>query len=95
MFHHDLAHTGRLPVKSTGVAEFRSSGIDVNRYPNPGLSAWVLRVEGDDRADLFDCSGRRVLELKPGDNDLRNLPSGVYILQAGTDRRLRKVVIVR
>ena len=50
-------------------------------------------------ASLLDISGRNVLDLKPGANDVRALPPGVYFVrepqaQAQT-QALRKVVVTR
>ncbi|UCG41873.1 MAG: hypothetical protein JSU73_08265 [candidate division WOR-3 bacterium] len=36
-------------------------------------------------AGLYDPSGRMVMELKPGNNDIRYLPSGVYYLRWNRD----------
>ncbi|MEO0069133.1 MAG: hypothetical protein ABIK23_08435, partial [candidate division WOR-3 bacterium] len=43
---------------------------------------------------LVDITGRKVLELKPGDNDIRHLAPGVYFIKSGSliDK---KVVITR
>jgi hypothetical protein len=30
------------------------------------------------RAELLDVSGRQVMELRPGANDVRHLPAGIY-----------------
>ncbi len=31
-----------------------------------------------DRADLLDITGRKVMDLEPGENDVRQIPAGVY-----------------
>jgi hypothetical protein len=41
---------------------------------------------------LFDPSGRRVMTLQPGENDVRALPRGVYYVREGT-RPAAKVVL--
>jgi hypothetical protein len=48
--------------------------------------------------DLLDITGRRVLSLQPGDNDIRRLAPGVYFVRSaeGGERSVvRKVVIQR
>jgi hypothetical protein len=53
------------------------------------------------RADLLDVSGRKVVELQPGANDVRSLSPGVYFVreepQASSHKlqAVRKVVVTR
>jgi hypothetical protein len=56
-----------------------------------------LKIEPENKtADLLDISGRKVLELKPGKNDVGCLTSGVYFIKwQGARSRVNKVVIVR
>jgi len=56
--------------------------------------------ETEDRGELLDISGRRVMDLKPGANDVRALSPGVYFvserLATGAPREgSRKVLVVR
>ena len=46
------------------------------------------------RAELLDFSGRNVLDLKPGENDVSRLAPGVYFyrLAAGDSTATRKMV---
>jgi hypothetical protein len=44
---------------------------------------------------LLDVSGRKVLDLLPGTNDVRALASGVYFIRAAQAQAVRKVVIQR
>jgi hypothetical protein len=49
-------------------------------------------------ARLLDVTGRRVMDLQPGDNDIRHVAPGVYFLRsAGSGERsaVRKVVVQR
>jgi hypothetical protein len=48
-----------------------------------------------DRAELLDVTGRQVLKLQPGANDVRHLSPGIYFVreaqaqaQAGTVRKI-------
>jgi hypothetical protein len=64
----------------------------------------VIRDRGQrtgDRAGLLDISGRKVMELKAGVNDVRALAPGVYFLRGPKtadgrpDAAVRKVVVTR
>jgi hypothetical protein len=44
------------------------------------------------QAALLDISGRKVLELKPGANDVRGLAPGVYFVREAQAQAVRKVV---
>jgi DNA-binding beta-propeller fold protein YncE len=46
-------------------------------------------------AFLLDISGRRVLDLRPGDNDVRRLPAGVYFVRQFASNATTKVVVER
>ncbi|MFO7651572.1 MAG: hypothetical protein R6X13_09575 [bacterium] len=56
-----------------------------------------LTADGS-RQELLDISGRRVLALKPGPNDVSHFTSGVYFVQSTIDNRnstISKVLITR
>jgi hypothetical protein len=69
----------------------------------------VLRIEDrgprtEDRADLLDAAGRKVMDLKPGENDIRHVAPGVYFIAPSPqsspvrgegEPAVRKVVIQR
>jgi YVTN family beta-propeller protein len=58
------------------------------------LRTTQLRVRFDhdsDRSDLFDLSGRTVMDLVSGNNDVSHLAPGVYFLHLG--RKTAKVVL--
>jgi len=44
---------------------------------------------------LVDITGRRVLDLKPGANDVRALAPGVYSVCAGVTERRSRIVVIR
>ena len=51
---------------------------------------------------MLDISGRKVLDLRPGPNDVRALVPGVYFVREGAGRSeqgggvgIRKVVVTR
>ena len=52
------------------------------------------------RHSLVSPDGRKVCELRPGDNDVQALSSGVYYLTAGihgsaSPKEIRKIVVAR
>jgi YVTN family beta-propeller protein len=65
------------------------------------LGAVDSRQQTEYRADLLDASGRKVLDLRPGPNDVRGLAPGVYFVreepQAASlkPQAVRKVVVTR
>jgi len=46
-------------------------------------------------SDLLDITGRNVLDLTPGRNDVRMLPAGVYFVRQAASSKTTKVVIQR
>jgi hypothetical protein len=65
----------------------------------PTVAKGVLRVTGGRTGRLFDLSGRNVLDLLPGWNDVSGLPPGIYFSReqkadGGGPVRTRKVVIL-
>jgi hypothetical protein len=87
-----------------GVAERPPSAAP--RPPCATVVRGVLRLgkrgqstTGQSLVFLVDAAGRKVLDLKPGPNDVRHLPAGVYFLSGrmanGEWRVANKVVIQR
>jgi len=66
----------------------------LRRHPGlPNPIRFEIPFSGRDRSALFDATGRRRLELVPGRNDVRNLPTGVYYLVRDNGSATCKVVI--
>ena len=93
----------------SGIPVIRDSGLIGLEGPEPALSmprteATMLSRGVPYRTAvssvLLDISGREVLNLKPGANDVRRLAPGVYFVRdegrgAGDEgRRIRKVVVL-
>jgi len=92
---------------STGVEE----ELTANQTPtmNDPVATFVRGVLGavdrrqntGYRADLLDISGRKVLDLKPGANDVRALAPGVYFVREKPQapslkpQAVRKIVVTR
>jgi hypothetical protein len=94
------------PVYRIGLA----GGVEESHKPRasssklePTIVRGVLFLPGDrrpgtgDRAALLDISGRKVLDLKPGPNDVRALAPGVYFVREAQAQAqaIRKVVVTR
>jgi DNA-binding beta-propeller fold protein YncE len=46
-------------------------------------------------ASLLDISGRKVMELRPGANDIRALAPGVYFVRKAQTQAMRKVIVAQ
>jgi hypothetical protein len=87
-----------------GVNEANNVAPGVMR-PGASILRGVLLLPGDrgpgtgDRTALLDVTGRRVMNLQPGANDVRALASGVYFVGEGLGARgrgtgrIRKVIV--
>ncbi len=93
------------------VADNRASSISVIRDTTTGVKerprksestpvgATMVRkdlpVAGTSDAVLLDITGRKVMDLSPGPNDIRHLAPGVYFVRREEDNTTTKVVIQR
>jgi hypothetical protein len=91
------------------ICQFYGAGIEEGRQPMAnGLrpSATVIRgvlMIGDrgpktgDRAELLDASGRKVLDIRAGANDVSRLAPGVYFMREAQAQAqaVRKVVVTK
>ncbi len=101
----------RIPISiiSSGVAE-RSKPAAPGRLPEPtivGGMLWLGPDLGHDPksqsgsrscpASLLDITGRKVMDLQPGENDIRHVAPGVYFIRGPEteDGRPRTAVSVR
>ncbi|MBM3330784.1 hypothetical protein FJY68_02895 [candidate division WOR-3 bacterium] len=85
------------------------TGVEERQMPTAerqALAATVVRgclvlpssAFGDRRSELVDASGRRVMQLRTGANDLGRLPAGVYFVRtdwADRTNRSYRVLLVR
>ena len=80
-----------------GVAEQRQLAVH-----NPKRAATIVRgvlfmeargEKREARSELLDISGGKVLELKPGANDVSHLAPGVYFVRQAQARGVRKVIV--
>ena len=80
------------------IIEFYGGGVEEkeiiqNKEPVSTVVCQVLKVPGEDQpAELFDITGKKVLKLKPGLNDVRGIKPGVYFIKG---EKTTKVLITR
>jgi len=65
------------------------------RGPGATVVRGVLPLAGGRPAELFDASGRKVMDLAPGDNDVRQLAPDVYFLRPEAGGPAGKVIVQR
>jgi len=85
-----------------------SVGMEESRQPTAGVSrpaatvvVGVLSLQVDSRqhtayrAELLDISGRKVLDLHPGANDVSRLAPGVYFVRGPSTAGVQRVILAR
>lgn len=78
----------------TGTGEGRWTGLGP-ASSGPTVVRGALRLAGSRSAVMVDRSGRRVMTLVPGLNDVSALRPGVYLLRQAAGGRASKVVLTR
>ncbi|MEO0079374.1 MAG: hypothetical protein ABIK44_01690 [candidate division WOR-3 bacterium] len=97
-----------LATGGNGVfrGDFRFTSVGENRQAgygsSPNIRATLFRrlLKMNSRSGLFDITGRKVMELMPGPNDISHLAPGIYFVRSAVSgRRLAesvgKVVVTR
>ncbi len=83
------------------VVRLGAGGIEDRRHRpvRPTQSATItkgtLRLPGRAPAWLLDITGRCVMDLAPGENDVSRIAPGVYFVVAEQDRAVSKVILQR
>jgi YVTN family beta-propeller protein len=91
-----------VPWASSGISVIRDSGGGVEEMVNSEVrrakggatvvrGVLVLPVKSEGRAangELLDATGRKVLALRPGANDVSALSSGVYFVRTAGNRKV-------
>jgi len=88
----------RLTTMPHAIAEEPVDRRGVESQPCPSMVRGVLMLRGNSPATLLDISGRRVADLRPGENDIRHIAPGVYFVrsaESGSRSAVTKVVIQR
>jgi hypothetical protein len=89
----------RLNIIPQGISEGHLPGLLAGIELCPALVRGVLALRGGHPASLLDISGRKVVDLVPGENDIRHIAPGVYFVRRpetedGRPRTaVRKVVV--
>jgi hypothetical protein len=95
----DYSATRFISIEGLGMAEGARRLVRGGRGPT--LVSRSLSLPGSHDAGLVDITGRRVMDLRPGENDIRHLAPGVYFVRRPMteDGRpgaaVRKVIIQR
>ncbi|MFO7638378.1 MAG: T9SS type A sorting domain-containing protein [bacterium] len=95
-----VAEPGQTPVRQPSGPTIIRGVLTLPRR-GAGHDPGSENRSGSCPALLLNISGRKVMELQPGDNDVRHLAPGVYFIRAegasgqGFDGSSRKVVIQR
>jgi hypothetical protein len=94
-------------MSSVGLSEERAALRSPSPSFGPTVLRGVLRLPVDPCRDpqaaslLLDASGRSVMKLRPGDNDVKLLAPGIYFVRgpetgdAGPGMGTRKVILTR
>jgi hypothetical protein len=77
----------------TGVAQHRTENVECRR-PVSTIIRRILSRGGGQEAELVDITGRRVMTLRQGENDVSSVAPGVYFLRsaAGKGKATRSTV---
>jgi hypothetical protein len=93
----------------TGLGIFQYYGAGIEERPAPdepriAPAATIVRnvlllpasgVERQASSVLLDISGRKVLDLAPGANDVSRLAPGVYFVRETQAQAIRKVLVLK
>ncbi|MCX6843046.1 MAG: hypothetical protein NTX53_12280, partial [candidate division WOR-3 bacterium] len=81
-----------------GTEEMTKPEVRMTELPTIVRGALYLPAQGDGRmanGELLDISGRAVMPLRPGPNDVSRLAPGVYFVLEAQAQAVRKVVVQR
>lgn len=88
-----IKYDPKAGIEETPNAEVRAT------KGGPTIVRGVLFMAEDPSPSwLLDISGRKVLDLKPGANDVRRLAPGVYLVHSANDKRqsqMARVIVAR
>ena len=77
----------------TGITERPGRPAPIERPVVATFVRGILNLRGDSPATMHDATGRRVMNLAPGDNPVKGLNAGVYFVRRAADESTAKVII--
>jgi len=95
MYRRDPEMTACYKATPTGVVDGPEPRTP-NRRPGATIVRSILTIPPAplvSRPALFDMTGREVMSLQPGTNDVRDLAPGVYFVREATNTR--KIIVPR
>jgi hypothetical protein len=89
-------NTFRIWGKVSPLMDIAEGAVEVGSPVLPvTIARGVLRLPAGRSGTLLDICGRRIAELKPGDNLISHVPSGVYVVGTESGMPIQKVVVQR
>jgi hypothetical protein len=90
-----------ISIRPSGIAE-GGWPLTIRLARVPSQVRGILPLPGERDAELLDITGRRVMDLQPGENDISRLSPGVYFvreegpsIQGSAGPSVRKIVVQR
>jgi YVTN family beta-propeller protein len=80
-----------------GVAEIRAVRIRPPGFPSIARAVLYMPESAIRHSTfaLLNCVGRKVMDLQPGENDVRHVSPGIYFVRREDSRDTRKVILTR
>ncbi|MEO0009618.1 MAG: aryl-sulfate sulfotransferase [candidate division WOR-3 bacterium] len=88
-----LNPVGPIEIYPQAVDEERSRRYRLNSLPTVARNC--IRLTNAEAAGLMDITGRLVIQLGPGENDLRAVSPGVYFIWFKSSPQVQPVLVVR
>jgi hypothetical protein len=76
----------------TSVSENEASTVSI--YPNPASETLYVNVENMQRVEIYDMTGRNVLNSTMSVVDLRGLESGIYFVTVRTENTAKTTKLI-
>ena len=98
--HYRIRRVAMVRDSASGIVEHHETRAWPTVLP-PTICRGVLLLPDSQDVDLLDITGRKVMDLKPGENDVRHVAPGVYFIRrpetedGRPSTAVRKIVIQR
>lgn len=93
--YEQMATAVNPPQSTMGIAERSMASVDCRVWPSPATDVLNVEVEGLQKVELMDFTGRVVMEENGGRLSTAALPAGIYIVRATTDCGVATAKIVK